>query len=121
MPVDRFAKLASSTAPHTWCHLDEARKALESGIGDGIGFVFTRASSITGIDLTTAEITFHPLCVGGSIPQLTQFLSDLTMAKVSISRGALFPQVDGKRKNFAGDGYRPKAGIESVPVAAISL
>lgn len=51
MPVDRFGKLASSTAPHTWCHLDEARKALESGIGDGIGFVFTRASGITGIDL----------------------------------------------------------------------
>lgn len=53
VPIDRFGEHASSTAPHTWSHFDEARSAFEHGVGNcsGIGFVFTRENNITGVDL----------------------------------------------------------------------
>ena len=117
MPVDRFGKLASSTAPHTWCHLDEARKALESGIGDGIGFVFTRASGITGIDLdhcrdaSTGEIDAWAEAYLNRLNSYSEISPSGEGIHILV-KGALPSGVDGKRKNFAGDGYRPKAGIE---------
>ncbi len=115
--VDRFGKLASSTAPHTWCHLDEARKALESGIGDGIGFVFTRASGITGIDLdhcrdaSTGEIDAWAEAYLNRLNSYSEISPSGEGIHILV-KGALPSGVDGKRKNFAGDGYRPKAGIE---------
>ena len=117
MPVDRFGKLASSTAPHTWCHLDEARKALESGIGDGIGFVFTRVSGITGIDLdhcrdaSTGEIDAWAEAYLNRLNSYSEISPSGEGIHILV-KGALPSGVDGKRKNFAGDGYRPKAGIE---------
>ena len=117
IPLDRFGKLASSTAPHTWCHLDEARKALESGIGDGIGFVFTRASGITGIDLdhcrdaSTGEIDAWAEAYLNRLNSYSEISPSGEGIHILV-KGALPSGVDGKRKNFAGDGYRPKAGIE---------
>ena len=117
IPLDRFGKLASSTASHTWCHLDEARKALESGIGDGVGFVFTRTSGITGIDLdhcrdaTTGEVDTWAKAYLNRLNSYSEISPSGEGIHILV-KGALPSGVDGKRKNFAGDGYRPKAGIE---------
>jgi hypothetical protein len=117
IPLDRFGKRASSTAPHTWCHLDEARKVLENGIGDGVGFVFTRASGITGIDLdhcrdaSTGEIDAWARAYLAHLNSYSEISPSGEGVHILV-KGSLPSGVDGKRKNFAGDGYRPKAGIE---------
>ena len=48
VPFQRNGSKASSTDPATWCSFDEATQA--PGF-DGIGFVFSQADDICGIDL----------------------------------------------------------------------
>lgn len=116
-PIDRYGKHASSTAPHTWCHLDEARKAFESGIGDGIGFVFTRAAGITGVDLDHCRDSST-----GEIDAWAQAYIDRLNSYPEISpsgegvhilvKGTLPEGVNGRKHEFKGEGYRPRAAIE---------
>jgi hypothetical protein len=117
IPLDRFGKLASSTASHSWCHLDEARRAFEGGVGNGVGFVFTRAAEITGIDLdhcrdaSTGEINAWARAYLARLNSYSEISPSGEGVHILV-KGSLPSGVDGKRKNFAGDGYRPKAGIE---------
>jgi len=46
----RIKKAASSVDPETWCDFETARKAVEDGIYDHIGFVFNN-NGIVGIDI----------------------------------------------------------------------
>jgi hypothetical protein len=117
IPLDRFGKLASSTASHSWCHLDEARRAFEGGVGNGVGFVFTHAAEITGIDLdhcrdaSTGEIDAWARAYLARINSYSEISPSGEGVHILV-KGSLPSGVDGKRKNFTGDGYRPKAGIE---------
>lgn len=45
---------ASATNPATWCNFKEALKTFRSGIGDGLGFVFTDKDPYCGIDLDSS-------------------------------------------------------------------
>jgi hypothetical protein len=47
--------LASTTNPNTWSTFDAAMAAYETGLVDGIGFVFAIKNRLTGIDLDHAR------------------------------------------------------------------
>ena len=119
IPIDRYGQNASTASSATWCHFDEAKTAFEQGMGEGIGFVFTRKNNITGVDLDHCRDKST-----GEIDAWAKIYLDRlnTYSEVSpsgeglhvIFKGAL-PEdvgVDGKRKYLIGDGYRPKAAIE---------
>lgn len=117
IPIDRYGANASSTAPHTWSHLDEARGAYEKSIGDGVGFVFNRTSRITGIDLDHCI----DLASGQVDPWAKAYLDRLnSYSEISpsgegihcIIKGSLPEGTDGKKKILKGDGYQPNAAIE---------
>lgn len=117
IPIDRYGANASSTAPHTWSHLDEAKEAFKKGIGAGPGFVFTRASKITGIDfdhcLDPATGQIDPWAK--AYLDRLQSYSDISPSGEGIHciiKGSLPEGTDGKKKILKGDGYRPKAAIE---------
>ncbi|OPY55264.1 MAG: hypothetical protein A4E48_00118 [Methanosaeta sp. PtaU1.Bin060] len=117
VPLDRYGKNASSTASHTWCHLDEARAAFESGKGDGVGFVFSRASGISGIDLdhcrdaSTGEIDAWAVKILDRLNSYSE-ISPSGQGVHILVRGLLPEGVDGRKKALLGDGYRPNAAIE---------
>jgi len=117
VPIDTYGHNASSTASHTWAHLDEARKTYESGTGEGVGFVFTRQAGITGIDLDNCRDPDS-----GDVDTWAQAILDRlnSYAEVSPSgagvhilvKGSLPDGVDGKKKTLKGDGYRQDAAVE---------
>jgi hypothetical protein len=117
IPYDQYNRPASSTASHTWCHLEEAKKALEGGIGQGVGFVFTRKAGITGVDLdhcrdpSTGEIDTWAQAI---IAQLGSYaeISPSGAGVHILVKGSLPEGVDGKKKLLKGDGYRPDAAVE---------
>lgn len=117
VPLDRYGNLASSTAPHSWCHLDEARKAHEGGIGQGVGFIFTRKVGISGVDLdhcrdpSTGEIDTWAQTI---IAQLGSYaeISPSGAGVHILLKGSLPEGTDGKKKLLKGDGYRPDAAAE---------
>jgi len=51
VPKTIYGDNASSTVKATWSHFDKVRQVFESGGYDGIGFVFTRESGFSGVDL----------------------------------------------------------------------
>jgi len=117
IPYDQYDRPASSTASHTWCHLEEAKKALEGGIGQGVGFVFTRQTGITGVDLDHCRDPSTG-CLDGWAWMIIKRLA--SYAEVSPSgagvhilvKGTLPEGVDGKKKLLKGDGFKPDAAVE---------
>lgn len=51
IPLTVAGRMASSTAPDTWCSYTEARGAAQRGVGDGVGFVLTEHDPYVGVDL----------------------------------------------------------------------
>ncbi|SFL47055.1 hypothetical protein SAMN04487950_3918, partial [Halogranum rubrum] len=49
--VPGVGSFASSTDPETWSDFETACDYLERGRADGVGFVFTEADPIVGVDL----------------------------------------------------------------------
>src|SRR5271157_4176033 len=119
VPIDQFGQHASSTASHTWCHLDEAKAAFERGAGkcEGIGFVFTRENNITGVDLdhcrdkSTGRIDTWATVYLDKLDSYTE-VSPSGAGLHVILKGCLPEDVKGKKKNLTGEGYQPKAAIE---------
>jgi hypothetical protein len=54
IPIQIDGNPASTSNPKTWNSFETAMLALQEGIGDGLGFVFTDKDSYTGIDLDSA-------------------------------------------------------------------
>jgi hypothetical protein len=117
VPLDRYGNLASSTAPHSWCHLDEAKKALENGIGHGVGIVFTRKAGITGIDLdhcrdpSTGKIDAWAHAIIAQLGSYTE-ISPSGAGMHILLKGSLPEGTDGKKRLLKGDGYRQDAAVE---------
>lgn len=82
-----------------------------------MGFVFTRAADISGIDLDhcrdagTGEIDAWAKTILDSVKSYSE-ISPSGEGVHIILKGQLPAGVDGKRKELHGDGYRPKAAIE---------
>ena len=71
VPYDpKNGRKASSTNPQTWATLTEAQAACTKFMFTGIGFVFTEASGIVGVDIritfgclgrpARSDVSFHP-------------------------------------------------------------
>lgn len=112
---------AESDNQTTWTSFENAREAFEKGRGGavGIGFVFARASGISGIDLD------H--CRDPATGQIDTWAMDIlrrlnSYSEISPSGSGLHVFVrgtipvtgadGGKRKTLKDDGYRPDAAVE---------
>jgi len=117
VPLDAYGHNASTTAPHTWAHLDEVRKTFEAGTGAGVGFVFTRQAGISGIDLdhcrdsSTGEVDAWAQTIIAQLDSYTEISPSGAGVHILV-KGSLPEGVDGKKKLLKGDGYRPDAALE---------
>lgn len=119
VPLDRYGNLASSTAPHTWCHLDEARKAFEAGVGEGVGFVFTRQAGISGVDLDhcrdkdTGEIDSWAQAYIDRLNSYTEISPSGTGLHILVKGIVPTTDKDGGKKALKGEGYQQNAAFEA--------
>lgn len=117
VPIDVYGHNASTTAPHTWAHVDEVRKTFESGVGSGVGFVFTRQAGITGIDLdhcrdpSTGGVDKWAQAILDRIQSYSEVSPSETGVHILV-KGSLPEGVDGKKKLLKGDGYQPDTAVE---------
>ena len=117
VPLDAYGHNASTTAPHTWAHLDKVRKTFEAGTGAGVGFVFTRQAGISGIDLdhcrdsSTGEVDAWAQTIIAQLDSYTEISPSGAGVHILV-KGSLPDGVDGKKKLLKGDGYRPDAALE---------
>ena len=117
VPLDAYGHNASTTAPHTWAHLDEVRKTFEAGTGAGVGFVFTRQAGISGVDLdhcrdpSTGEIDTWAQTIIAQLDSYTEISPSGAGVHILI-KGSLPEGTDGKKKTLKGDGYQKDAAVE---------
>jgi len=117
VPKTIYGDNASSTVKATWSHFDKVRQVFESGGYDGIGFVFTRESGFSGVDLDhcrdpgTGQIDEWAVAIIARLNSYTE-ISPSGAGVHIIMRGLLPAGVDGCKKELSGPGYRPEAGIE---------
>lgn len=106
----------------TWTTFEKAKEAFEKGTGraEGVGFVFSRASDVTGIDLD------HCLDPSGEIDPWAKAYTDRLNSYTEISPSGTGLHVfviapdgipktgadGGRKEEFEGDGYQPDAAIE---------
>lgn len=117
VPVDCWGKNASTVASHTWAHLDQVKKALEAGVGNGPGFVFVRADGFSGVDLDHCR---NPET--GAIDAWAEIIMDQLKSYAEVSpsgtgvhilvKGVMPVGHDGHSKSLIGPGYKPGAKLE---------
>ena len=125
-PCKPNGRHASSTDPTTWNDFSKIKGAYELGKNlpanddihfDGIGFVFTRESGFSGVDLDHC----HDKSTGETDEWAKKYLSQLdSYSELSpsgegwhaIIKGSIPLGCTGGKKGLSGDGYRPDAAIE---------
>ena len=107
----------------TWASFENAKDAFEKGRGqaEGIGFVFARASDITGIDLdscrdkSTGEVDKWAQVILDRLASYTEISPSGTGLHVLVKASEGIPKTGadgGRNKKLKGDGYGPDAAIE---------
>lgn len=111
---------AESDDQTTWATFDNAKEAFEQGRGGavGAGFVFARATGITGIDLDhciapNGEIDAWAQEIAIGLNSYTEISPSGTGLHILVKGSIPITGKDGGRKKaLKGDGYRPDAAIE---------
>ena len=105
----------------TWTTFDKVREAFEKGIGGalGVGFVFARASNISGVDLdhcrdpATGDIDAWAKAYLDRLGSYSEISPSGAGLHVLVKGAIPVTGADGGRqKKLKGDGYRPDAAIE---------